>query len=251
MTYAVCVVAGIALAWLVRRFVPRPSYPHAAALGAVALVGALAGALLFELPADWLGWSASIAGEPVRTHGLGGRTVLGGILGGWIAVDLSKPALGIRVPTGDGFAAPLAAALASGRIGCVLTGCCAGKVASTTVWWRDLAVSARDGLPRFPAALVECFFHGAAAFAIVLLARRGLLAGRWLAAYVAAYCVLRIALEEVRDNPPVLLGRTYYQLLAVPLFALATATLVRRRRAPPDASSRDNGSQATQVHERR
>src|SRR5579883_3097625 len=102
MAYALCIAAGIALAWAVRRIVPRASYPHATALAAVALVGALSGAVLLELPAAWLGWSASIAGEPVRTHGLGGRTVLGGILGGWLAVELTKPALGIRVPTGDG-----------------------------------------------------------------------------------------------------------------------------------------------------
>jgi prolipoprotein diacylglyceryltransferase len=154
--------------------------------------------------------------------------VLGGILGGWIAVEVSKPALGIRVPTGDGFAAPLAAALACGRVGCLLTGCCAGKAAAAGAWWQAIAVEARDGVSRFPAALVECVFHGSAAIVLVLLARRGVLRGRGLAAYVTAYCVLRIALEEVRDNPPVLHGWTYYQLLALPLLALAAATLARR-----------------------
>jgi phosphatidylglycerol---prolipoprotein diacylglyceryl transferase len=228
MVYALCVTAGIVIAFLVRRLGPRASYPHAASLSAIACVGALSGAVLCELPADWFGWAAQGAGEALRTHGLGGRTVLGGILGGWLAVELSKPALGIQVPTGDGFAAPLAVALACGRVGCALTGCCPGKASTPGSWWRGLAVMARDGVPRFPASLVECAFHATAAVALLVLVRRGGLPGRALAAYVAIYCVVRVALEEVRDNPAVLGGWTYYQLLAVPLFVLAAGTLVLR-----------------------
>jgi len=197
MAYALCVAVGIVLAFLVRRLAPRPAYPNAATLGAIAFVGALAGAVLLELPADWLGWTASSAGEPIRTHGIGGRTVLGGILGGWLAVELTKPALGIRVPTGDGFAAPLAVALACGRVGCALTGCCPGKASDGGSWWHAIAIVARDGVPRFPAAVVESLFHGAAAIVLVVLARRGVLAGRTLAAYVAIYCLVRVLLEEV------------------------------------------------------
>jgi hypothetical protein len=95
-------------------------------------------------------------------------------------VELSKPALGIRVPTGDGFAAPLAVALACGAI------------------------------------------------TLLVVARRHALPGRALAAYVATYCVVRFALEEVRDNPVVLGRFTYYQLLALPLFLLAAATVALR-----------------------
>ena len=228
MTYAACVALGIALAYLVRRLLPRPSYPHAQTLAAIACVGALSGALLLELPADWFGWAAQGAGAPIVAHGIGGRTVLGGILGGWIAVELSKPALGIRVATGDGFAAPLAAALACGRVGCSLTGCCPGKAAADSSWWRGIALVARDGVARFPAAPVEAVFHAVAAVALVVLVRRGMLPGRALAAYVAIYCVVRVLLEEVRDNPAVLGRWTYYQLLALPLLALALVTIVRR-----------------------
>jgi phosphatidylglycerol:prolipoprotein diacylglycerol transferase len=228
MAYALCILAGVALSFFVRRLSPRPSHPHAAALAAIALVGALSGAILLEMPADWFGWTASIAGEPIALHVVGGRTVLGGILGGWIAVELAKPALGVRVPTGDGFAAPLAAALACGRVGCALTGCCAGRPCPDGAWWQAIAVVARDGTPRFPAALTECAFHAAAGAVLLVVARRGLLAGRAFAAYVALYCVVRVAIEEVRDNPAVLGRWTYYQLLALPLFALAAATLVRR-----------------------
>jgi prolipoprotein diacylglyceryltransferase len=239
MTYAACVALGIVLAFVARRLTRAPSYPHAQALAAVACVGALSGALLFELPADWFGWAAQTAGAPIVTHGIGGRTVLGGILGGWIAVEAVKPALGIRVPTGDGFAAPLALALACGRVGCSLTGCCPGKASTEGSWWRALGVVAPDGVCRFPAAETEAVFHGVAALALLVLVRRGALAGRALAAYVAVYCVVRVLLEEVRDNPAIVGRWTYYQLLALPLFALALATFLRR--SPVAVSARSSG----------
>jgi phosphatidylglycerol---prolipoprotein diacylglyceryl transferase len=230
MAYPLSIFLGVVLAYGVRRALPPPAYPQSRAIAAVALVGALAGALLFELPADWLGWTAP-SGQAIRVHAFGGRTVLGGILGGWLAVEAAKPALGVRVPTGDGFAAPLAVALACGRVGCLVTGCCAGRVVAPGSWWGPIAIAGVDGAPRFPAPLVEIVFHAAAAVALVVAARRGWLAGRALAAYVAAYAVVRALLEEVRENPPVLGPLTYYQILVVPLFVLAAGTFVMRTRA--------------------
>jgi phosphatidylglycerol:prolipoprotein diacylglycerol transferase len=235
MGYAIAILAGALLSLVVRRLLPSAPHRYTTQLAAIALIGALSGAMLLEMPADWFGWTSSIAGQPVYTHGVGGRTVLGGILGGWIAVDLAKPALGIRVPTGDGFAAPLAAALACGRVGCALTGCCAGKEVTAGAWWSAFAVAARDGVLRFPAAIVECVFHAVAAVVLIVVTRRGLLAGRTLAAYVAVYCLVRVALEEVRDNPAVVGRWTYYQMLALPLLVLAVVTLVRRSMAGAQA----------------
>jgi prolipoprotein diacylglyceryltransferase len=111
-------------------------------------------------------------------------------------------------------------------------------------WWSPLAVVAQDGVPRFPAAIVECAFHAAAAAALVVVIRRGLLAGRTLAVYVAIYCLVRVALEEVRDNPPVLGGWTYYQILALPLFVLAVVTLVRRSINAVRATAQDSHESA-------
>src|SRR5579864_7038508 len=45
---------------------------------------------------------------------MGGKTIIGGLLGGLIAVELTKHALGERRSTGDLFAAPLAFGIAIG-----------------------------------------------------------------------------------------------------------------------------------------
>src|SRR5262249_25918903 len=154
------------------------------------------------IPADLLHLSAP---PPPSLHApdaapLGGRTVLGGLLGGWLAVELGKRRLGVRVPTGDGFALPLALALGVGRLGCAAAGCCAGVVCAPHWWaWCDA-----DGVPRLPVQLAEAAFHFAAAAVLAIAARRGRVRSRRLAAYLAVYAVVRLLLEFARENPPLL-----------------------------------------------
>src|SRR3954467_7460333 len=46
---------------------------------------------------------------------LSGKTIVGGLLGGWIAVELVKKRLGVRRATGDLFVFPLVVGIAIGR----------------------------------------------------------------------------------------------------------------------------------------
>lgn len=57
----------------------------------------------------------------------GGRTIIGGVIGGWLAVEIAKRRMGIRVSTGPLWAVALPAGEAFGRIGCYFNGCCYGK----------------------------------------------------------------------------------------------------------------------------
>jgi len=62
-----------------------------------------------------------------------GKTVLGGIAGGYMFVLIAKRLLGITRPTGDLFAVAICAGEAVGRWGCFFGGCCYGK--PTTMAW--------------------------------------------------------------------------------------------------------------------
>ena len=53
---------------------------------------------------------------------IGGKTIVGALIGGLIAVELMKRYLGITRRTGDLFAVPLCVGICIGRIGCFLTG---------------------------------------------------------------------------------------------------------------------------------
>ncbi len=126
---------------------------------------------------------------------LGGKTIVGGLLGGWIAVELVKRRLGIRRRTGDLFAVPLAVGIAVGRIGCFLAG-----LADDTYGIRTssfLGVDLGDGVGRHPVQLYEA----AALLGLAAILSRE----RWFAgegarfrAFLASYLVLRLALDFLK-----------------------------------------------------
>jgi prolipoprotein diacylglyceryltransferase len=114
-----------------------------AALGARALY-------LLECPAETLArWR-----EPAYL--LAGKTIVGGLAGGWLAVEIVKRAMGIHGRTGDLFAVPLALAIAVGRIGCFLTGLADHTygVATALPWGVDFG----DGVARHPTQLYESLY---------------------------------------------------------------------------------------------
>ena len=235
MTYAVCVALGVLAAFAASRILPPPSdVPRDVRIGvrAWALGGAVIGAHLFELPADLLGWAAPSPEQLAHPGGtmLLGRTVLGGLLGGWLAVEWKKHRMGFAGATGDGFAMPLALGLTFGRLGCTLTGCCQGQVLAEGSPWA-FAPSPDGGPARFPASLIEAYFHASCAVALLVMARRDVLRGRHLALYLTVYAALRFVLEIERENRAIVGPLTYYQLLAIALFALSAGTLVHRSRS--------------------
>ena len=100
-----------------------------------------------------------VAADPVRI--LQGKTIVGGLIGGLLAVEFVKARRGVTVATGDLLVLPLAIGIAIGRIGCFLTGLDDGTsgIATGLRWGVDFG----DGIPRHPTQLYEI------AFLIVLL----------------------------------------------------------------------------------
>lgn len=228
MSYALWVAVGIAMAALAARWqgeqVPLPSAQRTGLL-LCAIGGAIVGAYGLQLPADLLGLAAPApAGLGPDALPLGGRTVLGGLLGGWIGVELGKRRLGITLPTGDAFALPLALALALGRLGCAAAGCCGG-VACADAWW---ALHDANQTPRIPVQLLESAFHFGCAAWLAIAVRRQWARGRRLAIYLSLYAALRLVLEFARTNPPVWLGLSWHQWLALLLLTLAGTTWRQR-----------------------
>ena len=83
-------------------------------LGFGAFCGAMIGAKLPFVLADWEGLVSG------RAWFDNGKTIVFGLVGGYFGVELAKWVLGVRVKTGDGFAVPVAAAVAVGRLGLLL-----------------------------------------------------------------------------------------------------------------------------------
>jgi phosphatidylglycerol:prolipoprotein diacylglycerol transferase len=163
-----------------------------------ALAGGLLGAGLLQYFTGAGGsefWRRTL-GEHLMHLLLGGRTWLGALLGGYLAVEITKRTLGIRRSTGDGFALALPLGEAVGRIGCFFGGCCYGSVCALpwAVWQHDAW--------RHPAQLYSA---GAALvlFAVLWqLRHRVEREGDLFKLYLFLYAGARFGLEFLRDHGP-------------------------------------------------
>ena len=178
---------------------------HRWSLVAAAAVGAVIGSrLLF-----WLEDPASLL-SAVRTTPelLAGKTIVGALLGGWIAVEVEKKRIGIREPTGDLFAVPLAIGIAIGRVGCFLTGLADGTYGSRTSlpWGVDLG----DGILRHPTALYESLFLIGLAALLCRVARRAP-RGMTFKLFMAAYLSFRLVIDTLKPGLRIGLGMTTIQ----------------------------------------
>jgi phosphatidylglycerol:prolipoprotein diacylglycerol transferase len=85
-----------------------------------------------------------------------GKTIVGGLVGGWIAVESIKRHFDVSVATGDLFAIPLAVGIVIGRIGCFLTGLADQTYGTATS--RPWGINFGDGVTRHPTQLYEIAF---------------------------------------------------------------------------------------------
>ena len=74
-----------------------------------------------------------------------GQSVVGGLLGGWLGVEIGKKIGGITSRTGDDFVAPILLGLVIGRTGCFVAGLYDGTygVHTTLPWGVDFGDGAR------------------------------------------------------------------------------------------------------------
>lgn len=141
-----------------------------------------------------------------------GKTVVGGLLGGLVAVELVKRRLGVRVSTGDLLALPLAAGIAVGRVGCFLTGLADQTHGGPTSlpWGVDFG----DGVARHPTQLYEAALLAVAAGALAA-ARPPRVAGDHFKAFMVAYLACRLAVDALKPGVPLALDLTALQWAAL------------------------------------
>jgi len=155
-----------------------------------------------------------IEGAPVGWFS-DGKTVTTGIVGAYVAVELVKLLMNIRVKTGDSFALPLALAMMIGRLGCFFGGCCYGTE-SSLIWSVDFG----DGIRRHPTQLYECIFHLIMTASLVYATVNELLQRQKLKLYLICYAIFRFVTEYIRPEEVWWLGLTWYLWV---VFATAVA----------------------------
>jgi len=171
---------------------------------------------------------------------LGGQSMVGGLLGGLIGVEIAKKMAGVQRSTGDAFVFPILLGLIIGRIGCFLAGLADGTFGNPS----DLpwAIDFGDGIPRHPTQLYEILFAGGLWFILQRLQpqladRPGLL----FKVFLVAYLLWRLAVDGIK--PPVYvypLGLSGIQWVCLTALFVYVPVTIRQWTAPPAFPERQN-----------
>ena len=177
---------------------------------AAALGGALGGRLLAALlqPAALVEhWT-----EPLVAFA--GKTIVGGLIGGTLAVEWTKRRIGVTTRTGDLFAVPLTLGIAVGRIGCFLTGLDDGTCGTPTALWSGIDFG--DGITRHPTQLYELAFllvlaAGLAAWTARLEPSGRFQIGDRFRLFMVGYLTFRLLVDAIKPDPRLALGLSSIQ----------------------------------------
>jgi phosphatidylglycerol---prolipoprotein diacylglyceryl transferase len=165
------------------------------------VIGCLLGAgmgnkLVFwiEFPHLWQSYAFDVA------TWMAGQSIVGGLLGGLIGIEIAKKLMGVRRSTGDNFVLPIVAGTVVGRIGCFLAGLHDGTYGDpASLAW---AVDFGDGIPRHPTQLYDIAF--VLLWGGLLLHMKQHLAGKpglLFKLYLSGYLMWRIAVDGIKPIP--------------------------------------------------
>ncbi len=158
---------------------------------------------------------------------MSGKTIVGGLLGGWIAVEAVKRQAGYTLSTGDDMALPLALGMALGRLGCFLSGLPDNTfgTASAAPW----AVDFGDGIPRHPTQLYEALFLLIAGATLWAAGQRPHSDGHLFKGFMAAYLAFRLGVDFLKPTPRYLAGLGAIQFAGALGLSYCLWTLARPR----------------------
>jgi phosphatidylglycerol:prolipoprotein diacylglycerol transferase len=165
------------------------------------IVGATAGALIGSRVLGALedpSWLNSISLKSVFVA-LNNKTIVGGLFGGMLGVELTKKILKEKQRSGDLFVFPIILALFIGRIGCFLTALAdhtAGRPTNLLI-----GIDYGDGIPRLPLPFFEMIFL-ALTFLILWKIKKGniLSSGSLFKIMMVSYFLFRFVNEFFKED---------------------------------------------------
>ena len=145
---------------------------------------------------------------------MGNKTIVGGMLGGLIGVELTKKRIGVTVSSGDLMVYPLILAMIIGRIGCFLSGLEDGTygIASNLPW----AVNFGDGVRRHPTNLYEILFWMGLWLTLKMTEKKYTFTnGAKFKILMASYLLFRLVIEFIKPAYFFSFGFSVIQLVCI------------------------------------
>lgn len=176
----------------------------------IAIFAIIGGTIGSKLPLVVIYWNELVSDPGSLNILLSGRTIVGGLIGGAAGTFLAKKIFGIKERLGNQIAIPVAAAMAAGRVACLLRGCCYGR--PTDLPW---GINFGDNIRRHPTQIYEILFDLALVFLLGIIKKKGVRPGELFRIFLNCYLSFRFLLEFIRVEKIAFAGLTDFQLLCL------------------------------------
>lgn len=152
------------------------------------------------------------------------KTVMGGLFGGLLGVELAKKVIHEKQSSGDLFTLPIIVGIFIGRIGCFLSGVREFTYGTPTTFFTGMDLG--DGIQRHPIALYELVFLAVLFVVLRRISLKGKLErGVLFKLFMLSYFGFRFAIEFIKPNVFFLLGLSSIQWLCVVCFVYYRKTI--------------------------
>ena len=144
---------------------------------------------------------------------LNSKTIMGGLFGGLLGVELAKKIINEKQSSGDLFVFPIILGIFIGRIGCFLSGINEFTYGKVTTFFMGMNLG--DGLQRHPIALYELLFLLVLFLFLWKLKQTNLKQGLLFQYFMICYFIFRFFIEFLKPNLFFTLGLSSIQILCV------------------------------------
>ena len=187
-----------------------------------AIIGALIGSRLFGYLENPVMLNDSV--QLIELFNV--KTIMGGLFGGLLGVELSKKLIGESHSSGDLFTLPIIVGIIIGRVGCFLNGTNEFTYGMQTDFF--LGMNLGDHVPRHPVALYEITFL----ILLFILLKKYFDEGHWtngmiFRLFMIVYFGFRFMIEFVKPNVFFIAGLSSIQWLCILCWVYYSQTLFK------------------------
>ncbi|CAD0003151.1 prolipoprotein diacylglyceryl transferase [Flavobacterium salmonis] len=141
------------------------------------------------------------------------KTIMGGLFGGLLGVEIAKKIIGEKESSGDLFTFPIILGIFIGRIGCFLSGTNEFTYGEATSFF--LGMNLGDNLKRHPIALYELVFLAVLFYFLKKLQSKNLPNGLLFQYFMISYFAFRFFIEFIKPNHFFVAGISSIQILCL------------------------------------
>ena len=179
----------------------------------ILIAGAL-GAFVFSRTIGFMDTPDFVNGNFSFAGWYGNKTILGGLLGGLLAIEICKKIIGVKKSSGDLMTYPILLSMIIGRIGCFFSGLEDGTYGNATnlPWGIDLG----DAVKRHPTNLYEIVFLLCVWIGLLMIERKYKLKdGARFKIFLFGYCMFRFFIEFIKPVQTLFLQLSSIQIASI------------------------------------